>query len=169
MHSVFTVIGDVDFDVGNIDIPGDVEIRGLVGSGSSVTVGGTISVAGTTEPGATLQVGGDVLVGQGILGEKTCVIADGSVTTKFIQNSVVTVGGDITVSSYIFNGRVSADEIAAKTEQQLSCGRIRARQDLFSDLQVQIGPWIRHVTKWITGGCEFHRSDGRVQWRVMDD
>lgn len=153
MHSVFTVIGDVDFDVGNIDIPGDVEIRGLVGSGSSVTVGGTISVAGTTEPGATLQVGGDVLVGQGILGEKTCVIAD----------------GDITVSSYIFNGRVSADEIAAKTEQQLSCGRIRARQDLFSDLQVQIGPWIRHVTKWITGGCEFHRSDGRVQWRVMDD
>jgi uncharacterized protein (DUF342 family) len=60
------------------------------------------------------------------------------------------------------------DEIAAKTEQQLSCGRIRARQDLFSDGQVQIGPRVRHVTEWITGGCEFYRSDGRVQWRAMD-
>ena len=59
-------------------------------------------------------------------------------------------------------------EIAAKTEQQLSCGRIRARQDLFSDVQVQIGPRVRHVTEWITGGCEFYRSDGRVQWRAMD-
>ena len=108
------------------------------------------------------------MVGQGILGEKTCVIVDGSVTTKFIQIGVVTVGGDITAGSYIFNGRVSANEIAAKIEQQLSCGRIRARQDLFSDVQVQIGPRVRHVMEWITGGCEFYRSDGRVQWRAMD-
>ncbi|MFP6644025.1 MAG: FapA family protein [Candidatus Latescibacterota bacterium] len=108
VRSVFTVSGDVDYDVGNIDVPGDVEIRGLVGSG--------FSVAGTTEPGATLQAGGDGLVGQGILGEKTCVIADGSVTTKFIQDSVVTAGGDITVGSYIFNGRVSAGTGRARRE-----------------------------------------------------
>ena len=75
-------------------------------------------MVGTTEPGATLQAGGDGLVGQGILGEKTCVIADGSVTTKFIQNSVVTAGGDITVGSYIFNGRVSAGTGAVRVENQ---------------------------------------------------
>ncbi|HJP29069.1 MAG: FapA family protein [Candidatus Latescibacteria bacterium] len=290
VRSVFTVPGDVDYDVGNIDVPGDVEIRGLVGSGFSVKAGGTIAVTGTTEPGATLQARGDVIVGQGIVGEKTRVIAGGSVTTKFIQNSSVAAAADVTVGSYIFSGRVRAgagavrvenrgggrggsivggqvlagttvevhrigspetdrtlvgiaidptlaarvtelrqdhqklitatvrmqsamritspndreqlahllartsaadldkveaqlqelrhmlqeteqvqakiDVIEADTRRLLSGGRVHALQEVFADVQIQIGPAVRQMTEKITGACEFYSADGRVQWRA---
>jgi uncharacterized protein (DUF342 family) len=291
VRSVFTVAGDVDYDVGNIDVPGDVEIQGLVASGFSVKAGGTIPVTGTTEPGATLQAQGDVLVGQGILGEQTRVIAGGSVTTKFIQNSSVAAGADITVGCYIFNGRVrsgngtvhvedrgggrggsivggqvfaavaidihrlgsaetdrtllgiaanlemqrkvkalrqahqklstqvagtqaalgitspndrdqlarllartpaqqldqiekqlkelradlprvgelqqSIEALEASNEQQLNGGRVRVRESVFSDVQIQIGSQIRQVTESISGDCEFYRIDNRAQWRTL--
>ncbi|MDA0336260.1 MAG: FapA family protein, partial [bacterium] len=116
VRSVFVVAGDVDYEVGNIDVPGDVEIRGLVAPGFSVRAGGTITVAGTVEPGASLRAGGDLLVAQGILGEKTRIAAGGSVTTKFIQNATVVAGADVTAGSYIFNGRVRAGAGSVRVE-----------------------------------------------------
>lgn len=106
VRDVFTVEGDVDYDVGNLDVTGDLDVRGLVGSGFTLKAGGSIAVSGIVENGAILQAGGDVVVAQGILGEKTRVRAGESVTTKFIQGSTVVAAVDVTVGSYIFNGRV---------------------------------------------------------------
>jgi uncharacterized protein len=118
VRSVFAVAGDVDYEVGNIDVPGDVEIGGLVGPGFTIQAGGTITISGTVENGVTLQAGGDVLVGQGILGEKTRVFARGNVTTKFIQNSTVVAGTDVLSGSYIFNGRVRAGAGKVRVEDR---------------------------------------------------
>lgn len=293
VHAVFTVSRDVDYDVGNIDVPGDVEILGLIGPGFSVQAGGTVTVSGTVEPGATVRAKGDILVGQGILGAKTRVVAGGSVTTKFIQNSLVAAGAHVTVGSYIFSGRVHAgtgcvrvenrggqrggsivggqvqagtlvdvhrlgsadtdrtlasiavepalavqvtqlrkahqqlagqtqsglsqlglsspndrqqlarllartpagqldavevqlkalraqlqqaeqmqgqiDAIESQTRQQLAAGRIRVRQDVFADVQIQFGAAIRQLTEAIPGGCEFFVANGRIRWRTGNE
>lgn len=108
VRDVFVVEGDVDYEVGNIDVPGNVEVRGLVASGFSVKAGGTVTVSGTVENGATIHAGADILVGQGILGEKTRVVAGATVTTKFVQGSAVAAAADIVVGSYAFNARLRA-------------------------------------------------------------
>ena len=106
VRPVYTVSGDVDYDTGNIDVPGDVEISGSVRTGFRVKAGGTVTVGGTVEPGAEIHSRGDVIVSKGIFGDRTRVVALGAVTTKFIQNSTVVVQGDLTVGAYIINGQV---------------------------------------------------------------
>ena len=108
VNEVFVVSGDVNYDVGNIDVRTDVQISGSVCSGFSVRAGGTVTVNGMIESGATVNSQADVLVSQGIVGESTKIVALGNVAAKFIQNSSVMAKGDIDVGSYIFCGHVRA-------------------------------------------------------------
>ena len=107
VNPVFVVQGDVNYDVGNIDVRTDVQIGGSVCSGFSVKAGGTVTVNGMIESGATVNSQGDVLISQGVVGD-TKVVALGNVETKFIQNCAVMAKGDINVGSYIFSGHVRA-------------------------------------------------------------
>ena len=110
------VRGDLDYDVGNIDVPGDIHISGSIKPGFSVKAGGSVTIGGAVEPGASVHARADVAVSQGILGDTTTVVALGDVETKFIQNSSVMAKGNITVGSYIFNARVRAGgQIAVKS------------------------------------------------------
>lgn len=108
VRTVYAVSGDVNYDSGNIDVPGDVEIKGSVRSGFTVRAGGTVTVGGAVESGAMVHARGDVIVSKGIFGDRTRVVALGSVTTKFVQNSAVVAHGDISVGAYIINGQVRA-------------------------------------------------------------
>lgn len=106
VNPVLSLTGNVDYDSGNIDVPGDVQISGSVGTGFTVKAGGSVSVGDTIESGAEVRSGGDIAAAKGIVGETTKVVAVGNVETKFIQNATVLAQGDILVGSYIFNGSV---------------------------------------------------------------
>ena len=108
MEKMFEIDGSVDYDTGNIDVPTDVYIKGSVVTGFSVKSKGSITVEGTVEPGASLYAREDIIVAKGITGQKTQVIAQGNIETKFIQNSFVLANGDIKVGGYIFNAPVRA-------------------------------------------------------------
>ena len=108
VNPVLTLSGDVNYDTGNIDVPGDVQISGSVRTGFTVKAGGTVSVGDTIESGAEVRARGDILAAKGIVGETTKVVAIGNVETKFIQNATVMAQGDIQVGAYIFNGAVRA-------------------------------------------------------------
>lgn len=97
---------DIGYQTGNVDFSGDVVIGGSVLSGFSVKSQGSIAVQGQVEAGASLDAGGDIIICGGIVGEETRVISGGAVTTKFIQDATVHAGRDLTVGSYIFNGRI---------------------------------------------------------------
>ena len=122
VKEVFVVSGDIDYEVGNIDTPNDVQINGNIGAGFTVKSGGSIAVGGLIEAGATVTAKGDITVAQGIIGEGTKVTAQGvislgTIQTKFIQNATVMAKGDIEVGSYIFNSRVrSGGDIAVRAE-----------------------------------------------------
>jgi uncharacterized protein (DUF342 family) len=108
VNAIFIVIGDVDYDTGNIDAATDVQIFGSVRSGFTVKGGANVTVGGIVEAGATISAQGDIIVAQGVLGDTTKMIARGNIAAKFIQNASVLASGDIIAGSYIFNGHVRA-------------------------------------------------------------
>ena len=108
VEETFTVSGDVDFETGNIDVPMNVEIGGSVKSEFTVKSGGSVTIGGVLEPGCKVMAAEDVIIANGIFGDTTQVTAVGDVETKLIQNSTVTLGGDLTVGSYIYNAIVRA-------------------------------------------------------------
>lgn len=108
VQPVYTISGDVDYETGNIDLPMNIEIGGSVKSEFRVRSQGSIVIAGVLEPGCQVVAEGDVVVAKGIFGETTRVVARGNVETKLIQNSTVTLEGDLTVGIYIYSGLVHA-------------------------------------------------------------
>jgi len=108
VRPVYTVSGDIDYNTGNLDLPTDIEISGSVRSGFTVRAGGSVTVGGSVEPGAEIHSRADVVASKGIFGDATKVVALGSVTAKFVQNSTVMANGDITAGAYIIHGRVRA-------------------------------------------------------------
>ena len=106
VNQVLDVSGDVNYETGNLDVQGDIAIKGSVATGFTVRASGSITIGGMIESGAQVHAGGGALVVKGIVGESTVVEAEGDVETKFIQNSTVTAGGNLTVGSYIHNANV---------------------------------------------------------------
>ena len=79
VSQIFAVNGDVDYEVGNIHAPEEVQISGSVCSGFTVEAGGSVTIGGAIEAGAYVNAQGDVLVAQSIVGETTRVISLGDV------------------------------------------------------------------------------------------
>lgn len=86
VENVFTVSGNVDNSVGNINFTGSVVIHGDVLEGYSVRAKGDITVMGIVE-GARLSAGGDILLHKGMRGMRTGVLeAEGDITAKFLED-----------------------------------------------------------------------------------
>lgn len=117
VSGVYEVPADVDNSTGNIDYPGNVNVKGNVKSGFVIRAEGDIIVEGVVE-GAQLYAGGQIIVKRGIHGMgKGLLSAKGNVVIKFIESAVVKSGGYIETES-IIQSRVSAS-----TEINVSGGK----------------------------------------------
>lgn len=108
VRPVAQVSGNVDYETGNLDFKGNVEIKGSVLSGFVVKASGDIRVGETVENGAQINGGANLVVQLGIIGEDTVIETEGNVTAKFIQDATVSAGGDIAAGSYIRSANVSS-------------------------------------------------------------
>ncbi len=91
--------GDVDYQLGNLDLEGDAEIEGSVKSRFKIEATGDVVIGGTVERGAKITAGGNVVVKGGIIGAKAR--AGGSLYTRFIQDSEIEVGLGLMVRNYV--------------------------------------------------------------------
>ena len=97
--SRYVVQGNVDMSVGNIDFPGDIEVRGNVIAGMTLKAEGNLEVHGIVEA-AFLTAGGDVLLHQGMQGVgRGSVRAGGDVTAKYFERVHVSAGGMISADA----------------------------------------------------------------------
>jgi len=98
VEQTFTVNGDVDFSVGNLDVDGQVVIHGNVRGGFVVKATGDVRVHGFLED-ATLESGGDVHVLRGAVSgpNRANIVAQHNVHLQFADRTNVTAGGDIYV------------------------------------------------------------------------
>ncbi len=106
--SVYTVKGDVNFAVGNIDFVGNVQITGDVKSGFCVKAGGDIEVFGMVEA-AEVYAKGNILIKNGIFGAGKCsVIASGNILAKYVENAMLRAGKDVTINDSISRSQIKA-------------------------------------------------------------
>ena len=108
VNEVIKIVGDVDYNLGNIEAGKDVYITGTVRSGFAIRAKGSVSIGGAVEAGCSINAQGDIVVAQGIVGETTQIVALGDVHVKYVHNSAVMARGDVVVGSYLLNAHVQA-------------------------------------------------------------
>ena len=105
---ITNINGDVNFEVGNIETRGDVEVTGSVLYGFDIKCAGSLVVGGEIENGVNIQAGGDVAISQRIVGDNTRVVAGGSVECKLVQNATIVAQGDVMVGNSLMNAYVGS-------------------------------------------------------------
>ncbi len=99
-------IKNVDNSTGNLKVVGDVVISGTIFPDFVVEADGNIEIYGTVVS-AKLKAEGNIILRSGLIGsELNC---QGDLTSKFIENSNISVIGSIT-SDYIINSNIECGE-----------------------------------------------------------
>lgn len=111
INSVYTIFGDLDSGIGNIDFIGSVVVNGSIHSGFIIKAGGSVEVRGPVDD-AVIIAGEDILLSYGIQGtEKSKLVAKGNVVAKFIQNAYVEAGGSVITEAILHSTVTAGDSI----------------------------------------------------------
>ncbi len=133
---VYIVNGDINYETGNINFAGALEIKGNVLDGFIVRAGGNISIGGNVQA-ADVYSEGDIAVKGGILTRKqTAVAAKGSIFAKYIENSTIEADKDVVADRAIINSSVRSNGMVICTSREgkiiggevMAFTEIRARQ-----------------------------------------
>ncbi len=107
IRNLYTVTGNVDVSVGDIDFDGDVDIMGNVDPGFSVTAAGNIMIGGNCE-GAKIVAGKNIVIRKGCQGQgKSMIVAGGDITGQFFESVNLEAAGNVE-ASYLLNCQVKA-------------------------------------------------------------
>ncbi len=120
---VLKISGDADFNTGHVNYDGNVVIEGNLVKGISVQATGAV-VIGKTIQGGSVKAKGHLVVVKGILGaESASVHSDSDIMTSFIENALVSCGGNVIVSKEIMHSTVIArGEILVNSESGVIVG-----------------------------------------------
>ncbi len=108
VDKLYQVDGDVDFNVGNIHFPGNVQISGDIRENFIVEAKGDVVIGGVVDS-AEVRATGSILVKRGIVRDSR-VIAGSDLEAEFIQDSYVECEGKLTVEKSIVKSRVNAND-----------------------------------------------------------
>lgn len=102
IRNLYTVPGDVDASIGNIDFNGDINILGNVHSGFTITATGSVVIDGHCE-GCQIQAGKDVIIRKGYQGQGVGkIVSGGEIMGKFFESAILEAEGDVE-ASYLLN------------------------------------------------------------------
>jgi len=125
VETIAEIPGDVDFSCGNIDVAGDVHVRGSVldlfkVKGSNIHVGGAIE-------GAQVTAAHDLHVGGGIVGkDKGCCTAGGDITCKYVTNATLIAAGNVSSQGEIAHARIICGGRLTVERGPLASGHVTA-------------------------------------------
>ena len=126
LDEVFSVDGNLTFEVGNINFPGSVVIGGGVLDLFEVKAGGSVEIGGLVEA-AMITAGGDVEMKGGVEGKRKGVIRSrGSVNAKFLVNAEVYAEKDVCVETEIISSKVAALGAVKAPEGAIAGGEVAA-------------------------------------------
>ncbi|MBK8396976.1 MAG: DUF342 domain-containing protein [Leptospiraceae bacterium] len=96
----------VGISTGNVTYDGTVNVVGSIEDGARVECQGSLNVAENLES-SDITVGKDLFVKGGIKAKaKGLVKIAGTVKAKFIENSILEIGGDLIIEGYILNSKI---------------------------------------------------------------
>ncbi|MFN3411233.1 MAG: FapA family protein [Exilispira sp.] len=124
--------GDVGIKTGNITFVGSVVVHGSVLDGFSVKAKGNIEIRGSVGKCEIIS-DNDIYIAQGINGHSEGLIsAEGSVFSKFIENTRVFAGKSVIVDDHIYHSEVNADDaiVCFGHRAQIGGGIVRAANEV---------------------------------------
>ena len=107
IRNLYTVSGNVDASIGNINFNGDVNVTGNVEQGFTITAAGSVVVDGHCE-GCKIYAGRDIVIKKGCQGRGVGELcASGDVTGQFFESVSIKADGNVE-ASYLLNCQVRA-------------------------------------------------------------
>ena len=124
-------VSAVDTSTGNINFNGAIKVKGNVISGFEINAMGNIEIDGAVEA-AIINSGGDILIKQGIQGyNKGKITSKGNINIKFIENSNISCGQNLTAEAIMHSEIVSKGSINVIGKKGLLVGgTCRAKNEI---------------------------------------
>lgn len=97
----FNVKGDVDYNTGNIEFDGNINVEGVVKDGFSVKGG---NLTAKEIHGAMIYLKGDLTVNGGIFGAS--IQTEGQVIARYVKNANIKSYGDVIVDKEILDSKI---------------------------------------------------------------
>jgi hypothetical protein len=111
VHSEKKIAGDINYETGDINFPGDLIISGTVRSGFSVETKGSLIVNGSVED-CKIKCKGNIVIKGGAFGSGSGSIeCKGSVKVRHLENFNTIAEGEVVVLEEILHGTVSAGKL----------------------------------------------------------
>jgi len=128
VYSVYSIKGNVGTATGDVDFDGIVRVSGDVQTGYSVKASVDIFIGGVVE-GSDVTAGRDIVIASGVHGiAKANITAGGNITANFIQECVISVGGNVNAGSILYSNVTARDSIFVSSKRGLVKGcELRAK------------------------------------------
>lgn len=118
VNNTMIVNGDVAYATGNLNVEGNILIKGDILPGFSVRSSGNIDILGSAED-ALIQAVGDINIRGSVVGKKGCDIeANGDISVYYAQNSRLKCLGSIYVKRYIYNSQIISEDMIFINSQE---------------------------------------------------
>ncbi len=140
VHEEYEVDGDVDYETGHVEYPGNVIIKGCIKSGFKVDAN---DVTAHELDGGIVNAEGDLIINGGI--NESTVYAKGNVTAKFIHKSTILCMGNIMVEK----------EIVDSTLESYGALRAFSGKVISSQVNSKMGIFVRNVGSETSSPCIF--------------
>lgn len=130
VNDVTKISGDVDFNTGNIDSKGSVQINGSVKAGFIIKTDGDVEISGNVED-CKIYSKGNIMIKGGIIGKGDGeIVAVGDITFKFAEGMKILSKGNIYAGDEIINCKITANnEINVKSKTgKIIGGDLKARK-----------------------------------------
>ncbi|HOR92568.1 MAG TPA: FapA family protein [Spirochaetota bacterium] len=147
---VAIIKGDVNYESGNIDFDGSVQIMGSILPGFTVNATGDVYVDKNIDD-AKVTANGDIIVKLGIGGKgDSKIIAGGNVKAKFILNSYLEALGKIEIEDSIINSTAFSndDVVVSGRHGKIIGGETIARHQIVVNVA---GSQMQNITKLTAG------------------
>jgi uncharacterized protein (DUF342 family) len=110
------IIGDIDYQTGNVTFAGDLTVTGSLRAGVSIDTKGTLVIGGSVED-ASIKCQGTLFIKRGAVGSGNgSIICKGAVRVRHLENFQVTAGLNVVIAEDMVNAVVeSAGIVYAKS------------------------------------------------------
>ncbi len=173
---------DVDYSVGNIDFPGQVEINGDIKPGFVVRAKKSIKVRGIVEAATVISYEEDVEV-TGVKGrDKGMIKAGRDVKAKFLESAHVEAGRDVEVDGPITNSIVKAkNKVLASGKKGVVVGgltlvgreieaeEIGSELGVKTEIEIGIDPEIREEERLLSAQIQLDEENLQKLLAILRD
>ncbi len=140
VNEVFSVNGDLNLKIGNIDFNGVVEIDGDVEDGFSVKATKNIFIGGSVGA-CTIEAGADLTIQGGCNGKEQAILyAGGNLEVRYLNETNVKCRGNVLVKNEIVNSEINTLGRVTVKSGSIRGGKILAKMGVESyDLGSEMG------------------------------